>query len=273
MQDFCDNLRLLCSYDKSIAAVCRALGLNRQQFNKYLSGVVFPSRSNLRRICDYFGVTESEILLAHPSFADIIAIKPKLKAPTADQSAEAAHIHRFQSNSRSIPDRYLGLYYRYIFSFAFPGFITKSLFCLFRLHGNVYSKDVVVSTRYDLKRPTHSVYKSVGMVSLIADRICIIEESLLLKDCVTQVILYPSYSTRVGRLIGIQTGISDPNQRIPAASRVLFEYLAPKVDLRKALRVCGQLAADGPEIDPDIRKMLSAGIQGGNVMTAFSSTN
>ena len=55
--DFSANLNLLCSYQRSIAEVCRKLKLNRQQFNRYLNGQSRPSRHNMRRICDYFGVT------------------------------------------------------------------------------------------------------------------------------------------------------------------------------------------------------------------------
>jgi hypothetical protein len=42
--DFTHNLGLLCSYQRSIAEICRKLGFNRQQFNKYLAGSVMPSR-------------------------------------------------------------------------------------------------------------------------------------------------------------------------------------------------------------------------------------
>lgn len=37
-ENFARNLRLLCSYYKSIAEVCRRLEINRAQFNRYLSG-------------------------------------------------------------------------------------------------------------------------------------------------------------------------------------------------------------------------------------------
>ena len=37
-----ENLRLLSSYYKSVAEVCRRLDINRQQFNKYLSGQTAP---------------------------------------------------------------------------------------------------------------------------------------------------------------------------------------------------------------------------------------
>lgn len=42
-RDLPANLKALCSYHKSIAEVCRQLGMNRSQFNRYLSGETFPS--------------------------------------------------------------------------------------------------------------------------------------------------------------------------------------------------------------------------------------
>ena len=45
-----DNLRQLCRQRRSTSEVCRAIGINRQQFNKYLSGAAVPSSFNLARI-------------------------------------------------------------------------------------------------------------------------------------------------------------------------------------------------------------------------------
>lgn len=55
------NLMRLCEREKSIAAVCRAAQINRQQFNRYLSGETLPNRSTLARICRYFEVDEEEL--------------------------------------------------------------------------------------------------------------------------------------------------------------------------------------------------------------------
>ena len=57
---FPENLAYLCGFHASIAEVCRRLAINRQQFNKYLAGTSRPSRCNMRRICDMWGVTEPE---------------------------------------------------------------------------------------------------------------------------------------------------------------------------------------------------------------------
>lgn len=55
------NLTRLCEREKSIAAVCRAAQINRQQFNRYLSGESLPNRSTLVRICRYFRIDEEDL--------------------------------------------------------------------------------------------------------------------------------------------------------------------------------------------------------------------
>ena len=48
------NLRLLGQPYASVSALCRELGINRTQFNRYLSGESFPRPDILQRICAYF---------------------------------------------------------------------------------------------------------------------------------------------------------------------------------------------------------------------------
>lgn len=56
------NLRSLASRYPSISALARDLGINRTQFNRYLSGESFPRPDILARICDFFNV-DSRVLL------------------------------------------------------------------------------------------------------------------------------------------------------------------------------------------------------------------
>ncbi|WP_321185920.1 helix-turn-helix domain-containing protein [Pseudooceanicola sediminis] len=56
------NLRQLSARYPSIAGLCRDLGINRTQFNRYLSGESFPRPDVLHRICQFFG-TDARILL------------------------------------------------------------------------------------------------------------------------------------------------------------------------------------------------------------------
>ena len=59
------NLARLCDRDVSIAAVCRATGINRQQFNRYLAGQSIPNPGNRQKICRYFGISEAELFRPH----------------------------------------------------------------------------------------------------------------------------------------------------------------------------------------------------------------
>ena len=57
-----DNLRMLCRDAPSISELCRTIGVNRTQFNRYLNGTAFPRPDVLFRICRHFAV-EANILL------------------------------------------------------------------------------------------------------------------------------------------------------------------------------------------------------------------
>ena len=58
---FSANLTRLCQGEDSIASVCRATRINRQQFNRYLSGDSLPNERNREKICRYFKIDEPEL--------------------------------------------------------------------------------------------------------------------------------------------------------------------------------------------------------------------
>lgn len=64
-KNFAMNLMALVNRKPSIAAVCRDLGMNRQQFNKYLSGNSLPSPATLEKLCRYFKV-DPEVMFQNP---------------------------------------------------------------------------------------------------------------------------------------------------------------------------------------------------------------
>lgn len=58
---FAANLRQLCFRYRTITEVCDGIGINRQQFNKYLAGSSLPNTFTLNRICKFFGLPEEEL--------------------------------------------------------------------------------------------------------------------------------------------------------------------------------------------------------------------
>lgn len=73
---FGTNLKILSAEYPSVAGLCRDLGINRTQFNRYLSGESFPRPDVLYQICEFFGV-DARILLEPvqdllPSSSDLL---------------------------------------------------------------------------------------------------------------------------------------------------------------------------------------------------------
>lgn len=247
------NISYLCSFYPSIADVCRRLGINRQQFNKYLGGSVRPSRHNMRCICDFFGVTEAEMLLEHGRFTEIVSLRQR-PATSETLAGPLAHIDAIYRESQSL-DRYVGYYFRYFYSFGHPGYIVKSLASLYEKEGRYYWKNIEI---WRAKGPgfAGTTTKYVGAAVLLGERIFIIEYESMLKGAITQATLYPSYHTRITHLRGIQTGAPTFRGRKPGASLVLLEYLGRTIRVRDALRACGLYPDGDPAIDPGIRELI-----------------
>lgn len=62
-QFFAENLRRECAQFRTISEVCSAIGINRQQFNKYLAGTSIPNSVTLRRICSFFEISEQSLFI------------------------------------------------------------------------------------------------------------------------------------------------------------------------------------------------------------------
>lgn len=254
-QDLAQNLRLLCSYYKSIAEVCRRLGINRPQFNRYLSGQHRPSANTLRRLCEFFGVDEREILLPHGQFQRIVDVRPTVGAnPEPMTHAIQAHLDRLDKETRSDVDAYLGYYYEYYQSMSAPGKVLQNLVCLERRDNRVVYQRTERMQATANEPPCHNRYQ--GVAYLLTDRLFLVDYETLNRHEITQTILFPSFRNRITRLTGLKIGVSDNSERMPCCARVLYEYLGQNVSVRKALAHCGLHDLDTDRIDPAIREAV-----------------
>lgn len=55
------NLRRLVQRHASVSAVCRELGINRTQFERYLQGQAIPNKATARLICGFFKIDENDL--------------------------------------------------------------------------------------------------------------------------------------------------------------------------------------------------------------------
>jgi len=253
------NLRLLCARHRSISEVCRRLGVNRQQFNKYLSGAARPSAHNLNKLCDFFAVDEATLLLP----AERFKVHVEARGAPAARSLAGLLGRAFPPPGRELR-RYLGYYHSHFHSLGWPGMIMRSLVRLHEVEGRVVSK--AIERARDPKGGDRFVYKYDGLATLAGDRLFIVEYESLLGGAVTNTILYPTYRSRVRRLHGLTFGVSGGPGLDPACSRVVYDYLGPTVERRAALRACGLFAPDTTAIDPAIKGRIANAIAPGEAV-------
>lgn len=255
--DFRHNLALLCSYFPSIAEVCRKLKINRQQFNKYLAGNSHPSRHNMRRICDFFGVSESELLMEPQQFEELISLKRKPIQQKA-LSKPLRHLDRLYQQSDDL-DKYLGYYFRYFYSFGNPGKVIRSLALIYKEEDKYYWKNIEI-----LRNPetglSNGVNKYEGVLFYLADRIYVLEYESIEVNSITQATLYPSHRSRLSMLLGIQTGGPTRRGRKPGASKVALEYLGRDINVRQALKRSGLFDPKDGLIRPEILSLIENSI-------------
>lgn len=247
------NLRRLCGHYRSLAEVCRRIGMNRQQFNKYLAGATAPSPHSLKRICDFFGVEEAEITLPPQQFTTEVLQRPLAHLPLTQPQIEVSRILEQMPDSREQLTRYCGYYYFYSRSPSSPNTIFRSLSVIFQEGGYTYEKTVdrFLNPEQPQTGPG-SYWKARGIVLHAGDRIFIHSVMVSQPYSASLAVLYPSHRGRLHLLSGLMLSVSSGPGRQAFASRIAYEYLGPKVDLRKVFRRCGVYDLDSKQLNPAI---------------------
>ena len=242
------NLRFLCGQHASISAVCRDLGMNRQQFNKYLSGGARPSPRNLNRICEFFRVTEAQLHLPHKEF---IANHGQHSDIFFEQQFERL----FPASSNDLK-RYLGYYHSYFYSLAYPGKIICSLVSMHEFKNRVFTKDIErLYDKKDIAPEDKFINKYTGIVSYSCNRIFIIERDSLWGDAFNMTILYPTYQSHIKYLNGLSIGCPSLG-RIPSCARIAYAYLGKEINKRQALSHCGLYHPDDIKIPKSVLTLI-----------------
>ena len=254
-QYFAINLRLICDRYQSVAQVCRSMQMNRQQFNKYLSGKIYPSRHNLQRVCEFFKLSEEQLNLEPLLFRELVAETFRPSSEAGDSEIEKV-IDTLPSSGDAL-SRYTGFYYSHFHGLGFPGHLVRSLVHVFR-HGDAYyTRNIEHLWDKGKKNSQRNRFKYKGTAFYLGDRIFITEVETLTKRAICHTILFPSYRNIVDRLSGITMGVGSMNSHMPSATRVEFQFLGKQVDLKQALRGCGIFDLGSDQIDSEIRDRIN----------------
>jgi len=256
-----ENLKLLTSYYKSVAEVCRRLGINRQQFNKYLNGNSMPSRHTLQRICDFFGVEDYELLLPPDEFRELVALKPRREAGNVVSNPPYVdHVEQLFGASRGDAERYCGYYFAYRYSFSDNNVLQKSIVRIWREGEQILSKRMERFQDGDGGEAGPYLCKYLGYLLLLRDRLYVMEYDTLRHQEVSQTILYPGYRNRVTWLSGLNMGVSTRDDRRIGSGRVLYQYLGRSIDLRRAVNQLGKFQTGSNEIPRVVRDTICEGV-------------
>ena len=261
-ENFSQNLKFLCGYYKSVAEVCRRLEINRSQFNKYLSGTSTPTRHIFRKICDFFGVEEHEILLPHADFRTIVGVKPDGATASGAPRPYITYLDQLVRRSRSDLVTYEGFYFEYSYSMSRPGLILRSLLKVTSEAGIATYLRIENMARFGGLEPRVKC-KYRGLAFYLNDRIFLIDYDSLTGNEISQTVLYPSYQHRLTRLAGLKLGVSTGSRREPLCARVLWEALGRRVSVKRALRACGLFEPESAEIDPEIKALIHNCVEDG----------
>jgi transcriptional regulator with XRE-family HTH domain len=242
-QNFIVNLRLLCSYHPSVSAVGRKLGMNRQQIMKYLGGGAYPSARSMRRICDFFGVEEHEVLMPNDRFRDIVRLKPTLPLPSELTPPVVSSLLKLAARQSSQLIAYTGYYYEFRYSFTKPNLVLKSLIHVHEHDGLLLYKSIERLRRHDVvgvpPRGDVDVFKYLGLLMLVGNRIHMLDREAVMGQELSHMILFPPYRSRITTLYGMKMGVTATEAHEPIAGRVVLNKIGRHVALRPALESCG----------------------------------
>ena len=250
MGDFSQNLRSICADYGSIAQVCREIGINRQQFNRYLNGTGMPSAHNLRRIARYFDLSEADL------FADCSEFTRRhiLSQKRAASGPVDLMIGPFRDQTQSLR-RYLGFYHSHFQTPTWDGMTLRSLIWLYEKNGYVMTRSVERVTGRDGRVNQKSRYE--GMVSQRGNRVFVVEHEMVRDGSIVETILTPSHRQQVKFLRGMTIGVAWRPHVSPYASRAIWKRIEDKVSLREALKACGAFPPQSRHIDTTVQAYLS----------------
>lgn len=253
--NFVSNLKLACSYFPSVSEVARKVGINRQQFMRYLSGESYPSRHNLRKLCDLFGVDEYELLMPVHQFRNLLRLKKERDEGSVKLPPLLPPLLQLVQRQRAELSKNLGYFHVYYLSASRPGLVLKSL-----IHIYEWQEFTLYKRIERLKTPGSKgqaeLYKYSGMVGVVGDRLHLIDQETLTGNELTHTILYPSYRNRITYLTGLTVGVSGNDAHRPSASRIALEYAGNTVNLRRAIADCGLFAPEDPAVPSIVSRYL-----------------
>ncbi|MER9405154.1 helix-turn-helix domain-containing protein [Mesorhizobium caraganae] len=246
--NFSSNLKLACSTHRSVSDLCRTIGINRQQFNRYLNAGTLPSAHNLLTIAAAFGLEPADFDLPPGVFRSKLGERRRhadLTGPLAD--AFPGDLHALEP--------YLGFYQAWHTSLSWPDRIVCAC-----AHLRENGGQVLVSTLERIEDTENGIVQRsryVGLAAYRHERIFLTELTRGEAPTFGQTILMPFETYQRRYLRGITMGISWRANNLPYATRTVWHYLGKRVNKRSLISRCGIYAPNSSALPPAVLSFLT----------------
>ena len=254
-QNVARNLSFLCE-GRSLAEVCRDVQINRQQFNKYLSGQHAPSRRNLGKLCSYFSVSTKDFYRDPAEFSAI-------HSPSQDQAlreiTQIARVRKFASAGalqKSLLRDYVGYYDRYQYTSMYPGKILRASLRIHEVNNCFCYHYCERFPDIDSPHKTAYVFKYHGLCHWQGDRIFMIDSDAQQKDDMTFSILIPVTRNAKRFLYGLMMGVAATFYREPFATKLVLEFKGEHINRRQHMRSATAMLPDDKSIPSEVLNYL-----------------
>ncbi|MDK1387100.1 helix-turn-helix transcriptional regulator [Sinorhizobium sp. 8-89] len=244
---FVINLRFACATRRSISQICREIGINRQQFNRYISGEARPSAHNVARIAAFFGLSAQDFSLSPKLF------EARMTRPGRDRSEARLLFEGFPGDISALR-RHIGYYQTYHISPSWPGLVVCSCARIYEDSGSIRVKSI--ERIRDAANEIQQFSKYVGLVTFWRNRIFITERSVGREPMLSQTILMPFEVHQRTYLRGTTMGVSWRKENQPYASRMIWRHVGQEPDIRQMLERCGVLAFGSRQLPATVRSFL-----------------
>ena len=246
---FATNLRFACNTRPSITAICREIGINRQQFNRYLAAQTRPTPYNAGKIARYFGLKPQDFLLSERRFQDM------LEAPAEPAGPESLLREGFPGNLSELR-QYTGYYELFHKSLSWPGKIVRSCSRLEEKGGQITVKSI--ERIYDGELEIRQFSKYAGLVAYWRNRLFIVERGVSEHSFISQTTLLPFAEHQRTYLRGVTTGVSWREENLPYATRSIWRAVGPNPDKRELLAGCGLIDEKSTNLPLPVRRYLNS---------------
>jgi transcriptional regulator with XRE-family HTH domain len=256
-QNLTSNIQRLVRARGNITYICDRIGINRQQFNKYLAGQHVPSQFNLNLICKYFDV----------SFAEIIS--SDMKIPENQHPSEYLFGFRAFENSKILQEMmisndkarllgFVGTYFKYHHSSIYKGQIVRAI-TVIKPFGELFAYANLERFPNQGGAPRHDyVFKYRGFVFCLEDRLFLTDFEAVQKNELTFSIYTPIVRNPTRFMFGVTSGIAANLYREPYVSKSVLDFRSREKPTRDMMRQTTVIDINDPSLPQEARDYLKS---------------